>query len=137
MNLALDAGALALGVDAADTIQAANSAELMLAHQLAAAHAGAMRLMGQLTNMLLLQDNAIRTADGANLRVTRLAGAASRLMMAFQQGMVTLDRLRSGGKQTIVVQHVQVNEGGQAVVAGKVRGPRLPVEGFLARGGAG
>jgi hypothetical protein len=49
MHLAKDAGALALGVDMADTIQAANSAELMLAHQLAAAHAGAMRLMGQLT----------------------------------------------------------------------------------------
>ena len=52
------------------------------------------------------------------MRVTRLAGAASRLMMAYQQGLVTLDRLRAGGKQTIIVQHVQVNEGGQAVVAG-------------------
>ena len=121
MHLAKDAGALALGVDTADTIQAANSAELMLAHQLAAAHAGAMKLMGQVTNMMMLQDNAIRTDDGANLRVTRLAGAASRLMVAYQQGLVTLDRLRAGGKQTIIVQHVQVNDGGQAVVAGKVK----------------
>jgi hypothetical protein len=119
MHLAKDAGALALGVDAADTIQAENSAELMLAHQLAAAHAGAMKLMSQLTNMLIMQHNAVRTDDGANLRVTRLAGAASRLMIAYQQGLVTLDRLRAGGKQTIIVQHVQVNEGGQAVVAGK------------------
>ena len=63
----------------------------------------------------------MRTDDGANLRVTRLAGAASRLMLAYQQGLVTLDRLRAGGKQTIIVQHVQVNEGGQAVVAGKVK----------------
>jgi hypothetical protein len=121
MHLAKDAGALALGVDTADTIQAANSAELMLAHQLAAAHAGAMRLMGQVTNMMMMQQTAIRTDDGANVRVTRLAGAASRLMQAYQQGMVTLDRLRAGGKQTIIVQHVQVNEGGQAVVAGKVK----------------
>jgi hypothetical protein len=127
MHLAKDAGALALGVDMADTIQAANSAELMLAHQLAAAHAGAMRLMGQVSNMLLMQHNALRTDDGANLRVTRLAGAASRLMQAYQQGMVTLDRLRTGNKQTIIVQHVQVNDGGQAVVAGKV--PRVDGEG--------
>jgi hypothetical protein len=121
MHLAKDAGALALGVDAADTIQAKNSAELMLAHQLAAAHAGAMKLMGQLTNMMMMQHTAVRTDDGANLRVTRLAGAASRLMLVYQQGLVTLDRLRAGGKQTIIVQHVQVNEGGQAVVAGKVK----------------
>jgi hypothetical protein len=121
MHLAADAGALALGVDTADTIQAQNSAERMLSHQLAAAHSGAMKLMGQLANMMMLQDKAIRTDDGANLRATRLAGAASRLMLAYQQGLVTLDRLRSGGKQTIIVQHVQVNEGGQAVVAGKVK----------------
>jgi hypothetical protein len=122
MHLAKDAGALALGVDTADTIQAANSAEQMLAHQIAAAHSGAMRLMGQLTNMTLMQRTAVSTDDSANLRITRLAGAASRLMLAFQQGLVTLDRLRAGGTQNIVVQHVQVNEGGQAVVAGKVRG---------------
>jgi hypothetical protein len=127
MHLAKEAGALALGVDTADTIQAANSAELMLAHQLAAAHAGAMRLMGQVTNMMMMQQTAIRTDDGANLRVTRLAGAASRLMAAYQQGLVTLDRLRTGNKQTIIVQHVHVNDGGQAVVAGKV--PRAGVEG--------
>jgi hypothetical protein len=59
--------------------------------------------------------------DDANVRATRLAGAASRLLTAFQQGMVTLDRIRAGGKQTIVVQHVQVNDGGQAVVAGKMQ----------------
>ncbi len=122
MHLAKNAGALALGVDTADTIHAANSAELILAHQLAATHSGAMRLMGQVENMMVMQATAIRTDDGANLRVTRLAGASSRLMIAFQQGMMTLDKLRAGGKQTILVQHVQVNEGGQAVVAGKVRG---------------
>jgi hypothetical protein len=120
MHLAKKAGALALGVDTADTIQAANSAEMMLAHQIAAAHAGAMRLMGQATNMMVMQGTAIRTDDGANLRVTRLAGSASRLMVAFQQGLATLDKLRAGNKQTIIVQHVQVNDGGQAVVAGKV-----------------
>jgi hypothetical protein len=121
VHLAKDAGALALGVDMADTIQAENSAEMMLAHQLAAAHAGAMKLMGQVTNMMMMQNNAVRTDDPANVRVTRLAGAASRLMLAYQQGLVALDRLRSGGKQTIIVQHVQVNEGGKAVVTGKVK----------------
>ncbi len=31
-----------------------------------------------------------------------------------------LDRLRNGGRQTVVVQHVNVAEGGQALVAGKM-----------------
>ena len=43
------------------------------------------------------------------------------MMTAFQQGLLTLQRLRTGGQQVVTVQHVQVNEGGQAVVAGKVR----------------
>jgi hypothetical protein len=38
------------------------------------AHAGAMKLMGQLTNMMMLKDQAIRTDDSANVRVTRPAG---------------------------------------------------------------
>jgi hypothetical protein len=29
------------------------------------------------------------------------------------QGLLTLQKLRTGGKQTVVVQHVQVSEGGQ------------------------
>jgi hypothetical protein len=123
MQLVKKAGALALGVDAADTIQAANSIELMLAHQLAATHAATMRLMGQLSTIMDYRSNAVAEDDSANVRATRLAGAASRLMTAYQQGVVALDRIRTGGKQTIIVQHVEVSEGGQAVVAGAMKGP--------------
>src|SRR5215207_5567466 len=77
MHLAYDAGALAMGVDTADTIQAANSLEKMLAHQLAAAYVGAMRLIGQLT---MFHEDSMAKHEGVNLRATRLAGAASRLM---------------------------------------------------------
>ena len=34
---------------------------------------------------------------------------------------MTPQRLRSGGQQTVVVQHVQVSEGGQAIVAGEIK----------------
>ena len=122
MQLAKKAGALALGVDTADTIKAANTVELMLAHQLAATHAGAMRLLGQINT--LFHDNVIAKDDAANLRATRLAGAAARLLGAYQSGILALDRLRTGGRQTVVVQHVQVNEGGQAVVAGRMKASR-------------
>jgi hypothetical protein len=39
----------------------------------------------------------------------------------YQDGLVTLQRWRTGGRQEVVVQHVQVNEGGQAVVAGTIK----------------
>lgn len=37
-----------------------------------------------------------------------------------REAAVALQRLRTGGRQVVQVQHVQVNEGGQAVVAGTV-----------------
>jgi hypothetical protein len=49
-----------------------------------------------------------------------MAGAAARMMKTFQRGALTLERLRNGGRQTVVVQHVAVGDGGQAVVAGAV-----------------
>jgi len=41
-------------------------------------------------------------------------------MGSFQDGLATLHKLRNGGKQVVTVQHVQVKDGGQAVVAGNV-----------------
>jgi hypothetical protein len=45
---------------------------------------------------------------------------------SFQTGMVTLQKLRTGGRQEVHVirQEVQVNEGGQAVIAGTIPHPR-------------
>ena len=42
-------------------------------------------------------------------------------MQVFQEGLLTLQKLKTGGKQTMVVQHVQVSDGGQAVIAGSVK----------------
>jgi len=59
---------------------------------------------------------------------------------AFQQGMLTLQRLRTGGQQQVLVQHqylTNVADGGQAIVAGLAapteRAPRS--EGRRAAGG--
>jgi hypothetical protein len=50
-----------------------------------------------------------------------MACAAARLMDSYQRGLLTLDRLRNGGRQVVTVQHVKVEGGGQAIVAGEVR----------------
>jgi hypothetical protein len=62
-----------------------------------------------------------------NVETCRMAGAVSRMMQTFQQGMLTLQRVRSNGKQTVVVQHqyvTKVEDGGQAVIAGEVQAGR-------------
>ena len=121
LELAQKAGALELALDVADTVQAANSLEKMLAHQLAAAHSSAMKLTAQLNRAIeRMGTNADERRQVANVEACRLAGAITRLMAASQQGALTLNRMRSGGQQVVTVQHVNVTEGGQAIVAGRM-----------------
>jgi hypothetical protein len=42
-------------------------------------------------------------------------------MTAYQQGLLTLRKLRLGGPQRISIQHIQVREGGQAIVGDVLR----------------
>ena len=93
-----------MALDASASIKAANSLERMLAHQLAVAHKNAME--------------QVRQAHGAcspDTEIKRL-NVATRLMAVFQQGLLTLKKLRQGGQQKITVQYVNVSEGGQAVI---------------------
>ena len=57
---------------------------------------------------------AARERDPA-IEMRRL-NVAARMMATVQQGMLTLQRLKTGGTQTVVVQHVRIESGGQAVV---------------------
>jgi hypothetical protein len=128
LELLHETGALELCLDAADTIEAENSLERMLAHQLASAHRSTLKMMAQLDRRLSVMANLSPPhPDTAALKVEacRLAGAAGRLMNSYQSGMLALEQMRSGGRQHVVVQyvhqHVQVSEGGQAMVAGQVK----------------
>ena len=42
-------------------------------------------------------------------------------MSVYQQGLLTLKKLRQGGQQKITVQYVNVSEGGQAVIGNIAR----------------
>lgn len=106
-------------VDAAVSAQAANSLEKMLCHQLAAAHFAAIKLTGYSLHN-----------SPPPVEMARLSNAAARMMQVFQEGLLTLQKLKMGGKQTVVVQHVQVSDGGQAVIARALRS-----RGANARGG--
>jgi hypothetical protein len=57
-------------------------------------------------------------------------------MSSFNEAALTLQKLRHGGKQVVVVQHVHVSDGGQAVIAGDMTtGGSPPVGGPPENGG--
>jgi hypothetical protein len=100
---------LPMAIDAAESIEAGNSLEKMLAHQMAMAHHMAMKFA----------DRALsyeHQTAGDQIEAARCANTVARLMGVFQDGLLALHRLRTGGNQTVTVQHVTVKEGGQAIV---------------------
>jgi len=124
LELAASAHALIIGVDAAQSIQARNSLEKMLVHQLAASHVLAMKFAARATDLL----RRMELNPGhqmLSVEASRAAGTAARLMSTSQDGLATLERIRRGGKQTVKVVHVHqqvaVGRGGKAMVAGAVK----------------
>ena len=105
-----NAGIYETALDIAESIIPQNSLEKMLAHQMALAHDMSFKLSNMATN----QNDPVE--------ITRLANASARQMETYQKAMLTLQKIRCGGKQTVIVQHVTVKDGGQAVVTGKMKG---------------
>ncbi|OIO68125.1 MAG: hypothetical protein COW19_01960 [Zetaproteobacteria bacterium CG12_big_fil_rev_8_21_14_0_65_55_1124] len=115
MELSGGVDCLSIGIDTANSIKAKDTPERMLAHQMAACHKVAFNLMREAEQI----DARYRLdANTASVIQSRKLNSANRLMQTFQQAMLTLQKMRTGGKQVMTVQHVQVNDGGQAIVAG-------------------
>ena len=82
-----------------------NEVEGALAVQMACTHVAAMSVLAR-----------FRGGGGSEQRVAALATAAARLLRAYSVQVETLRRLRHGGDQYVRVEHVHVNDGGQAIV---------------------
>lgn len=92
----------AMGLDVADTMQAGNSLEKMLGHQLALTH----KLSMDYASKAALQTDAANSVKMLNLSL--------RAMQTFQTGLLTLKKLRSTGEQRMTIAHVSVIDGGMA-----------------------
>jgi hypothetical protein len=77
-----------------------------LAVQMACTHTAAMAILAKLDS-----------GFGTERRIAVFGSAAARLMKAYAMQMEVLRRLRHGGHQFVRVEHVHVNDGGQAVIA--------------------
>lgn len=119
LELADAVDVLALGADMAETIRPGNSAKGAMAQQLAAGGALAMKLAAKAADFLVHARSSYR-AERQQVQSTeaaRCAAAATRMMEAYQRGLLTLERLRKRGRQTVVLQYVAVGDGGKVVVA--------------------
>jgi hypothetical protein len=79
--------------------------ECALLIQMACTHTAAMAVL-----------NRLGGAHGGDRSVAAMASTAARLLRAYATQVETLRRLRNGGSQVVRVEHVHVNEGGQAIV---------------------
>lgn len=122
LDLTSEMGITTMAVDAAQSIQARDSLERMLAHQMATAHAMAMKLAAKADHFLghVHSWDSEARQQVQSIEAARMATASARMMDAYTRGLLALERLRNGGRQTVVVQHVHVADGGQAMVAGAV-----------------
>lgn len=94
----------ALALDTADTMGASNSLEKMLAHQMAVLHDTAMQ-------------NASKAAlEPDPVNSVRMMSLSIRSFEAYQKAMLVYKRFRGTGEQRITIQHVNVTQGGQAVI---------------------
>jgi len=82
-----------------------DSTELMLAAQMVTVH----NLTMEMSRRALISG---QTEDGVNSCINR----TTKLMRTYMAQMEALNKYRAKGQQKITVQHVNVNDGGQAVI---------------------
>ncbi len=92
-------------------VEPKDQVETMLAAQMAAVHMALMTFARRLAHV----DN-IPQQDSAERAFNKLA-------RTFATQVEALRRHRTGGEQKVTVEHVTVNEGGQAIVGNVARGP--------------
>jgi hypothetical protein len=79
--------------------------ECALVIQMACTHSAAMSVLGTFTG-----------AHGNDRNTPAKVSAAARLLRAYATQVEALRRLKNGGSQVVRVEHVHVNEGGQALI---------------------
>jgi hypothetical protein len=108
----IDEGRLNFMLAVVKGIKPRDQLEAMLAAQMAAVHTATMQFSRNLAEAEYLahRDSAERTFN--------------KLTRTYVTQMEALKRYRSGGEQTVTVQHVNVSEGGQAIVGNVTQGHR-------------
>ncbi len=129
LELADKAHCLELALDATQSIDNPTAIEKMLIHQMAAAYQLSMNLMSKANNVSL---SSMRQIDLNYFNM--ILGQATRLMNVYQSGMIAISKCRNGGKQEVIVQHIQVTGDAKAIVSGKMNTFRAGGQGGVSDG---
>jgi hypothetical protein len=120
----IDAERLNAGLAIVDGLRPENETEALLAVQMVAAHNTAMECLERARRA----ETLLQFESNGNM--------ANKLLRTFSVQMETLSRIRRGGKQNVVVEHVHVHAGGKAAVGafiqnrGGAEGESLPLDGL-------
>ena len=102
--LAAKAGVLELALDASETIESKNSLEKMQVYMMS-------------LQFRLAMDFGARAQEATEPKeAIAFAKASTNATRSFSQGMDSLNAAKRGGRQVVTVQHVDVNEGAQAII---------------------
>lgn len=115
LELADKAKCLELALDAVQGIENPTAIEKMLIHQMAAAYQLSMKLLAD-ANYYFPKIKQQIDMNYFNL----ILNQATRLINVYQSGMLAISKCRQGGKQEVIVQHIQVTGDAKAIVSGKM-----------------
>lgn len=101
-----------LGLQLTKELAPRNTMEALLLTQMAACHSHCMSMFASAGKSI---------CEDSQTKYLRLA---ERLMRSFSTSLETLEKARRGGKQSVKVEHVHVNAGGQAIVGNVNQGER-------------
>lgn len=115
--------AMVLAVEATQSNAASGAMERDIIHQFAVLQSLGMDLLAASKRFLVTTTpwQSEERQQLQSIEATRCAVAGAKVLGASQQAARTLKYLRDGGRQVVTVQHVTVEAGGQAVVAGTVK----------------
>lgn len=118
LELAEKARCLELALDAVQGVENPTALEKMLIHQMVAAYQLSMTLMEKANNF------SFRSVGKIEMNYfNMILSQATRLMNTYQSGMLALFKSRNGGRQEVIVQHIQVSGDAKAIVGGKMNTP--------------
>jgi hypothetical protein len=120
MKFVSDLNCLDMAVDAAQSINAKNSIEKMLMHQAAVCHSVSMDLIRRAQERSYKIHKYLDGEKKDTEIQVKLINAACRLMDTYDRKFRTFQKSRNGGRQVIIVQHVQVADKAQAIVTGSM-----------------
>ncbi len=112
--------ALNVALESVDSLKPRDAFEVLLCSQMVALHHQAMEYMRLAVTQTQGHDGVLRGPGDDS--IDRNVNRASKLLRTFAALAETLRSKRNGGQQRVVVKHVHVHSGGQAIVGSVTRG---------------